>query len=209
MRAHRRRTAGSRSRCGVGPKAPAAPKTMADSAPESKRLKESGDGPDAIADLYSTVLSRRGADPSTSWTAKLFSKGINKVTQAAPASLVCPQDELPVRSFRATVSHGARMRGAGRHRRCRVLATEDPSRSSLFCIPRCPFANAGRSLQPRAARLPHAHCPTRCPLPPSCQRLLLCKHVAPTSRAMRVFTDRTKGGGGGHGGRYRGGDGKQ
>ena len=31
--------------------------------------------------LFETVESRRGADPSTSWTAKLFSKGVPKVSQ--------------------------------------------------------------------------------------------------------------------------------
>ncbi|KAJ1451041.1 hypothetical protein M885DRAFT_530768 [Pelagophyceae sp. CCMP2097] len=31
--------------------------------------------------LFATVESRRGADPSSSWTAKLLSKGVNKVAQ--------------------------------------------------------------------------------------------------------------------------------
>lgn len=36
---------------------------------------------DAMQRLYSTVLSRKGADPSSSWTAKLFSKGRAKIAQ--------------------------------------------------------------------------------------------------------------------------------
>lgn len=35
----------------------------------------------AIDRLYATVDSRRNADPSTSWTAKLLSKGVSKVSQ--------------------------------------------------------------------------------------------------------------------------------
>ena len=31
--------------------------------------------------LWATVLSRKGADPTTSWTAKLLSKGIKKCAQ--------------------------------------------------------------------------------------------------------------------------------
>lgn len=42
-----------------------------------------GDGNEtsAMQKLYDTVLSRKGADPSSSWTAKLFSKGRGKITQ--------------------------------------------------------------------------------------------------------------------------------
>ena len=35
----------------------------------------------AIEELYKTVWDRRGADPSSSWTAKLFSKGRGKIAQ--------------------------------------------------------------------------------------------------------------------------------
>lgn len=35
----------------------------------------------ALDKLFETVESRRGADPSTSWTAKLLSKGVPKVSQ--------------------------------------------------------------------------------------------------------------------------------
>lgn len=35
----------------------------------------------AVQRLYNTVLDRKGADPSTSWTAKLFSKGRGKIAQ--------------------------------------------------------------------------------------------------------------------------------
>ncbi len=31
--------------------------------------------------LYATIESRRGADPQTSWTAKLFAAGRNKIVQ--------------------------------------------------------------------------------------------------------------------------------
>ena len=37
--------------------------------------------PHALDALWATVESRRGADPSTSWTAKLLSKGVNKCAQ--------------------------------------------------------------------------------------------------------------------------------
>jgi 2-C-methyl-D-erythritol 2,4-cyclodiphosphate synthase len=37
--------------------------------------------PDTIQRLYDTILSRKGADPSSSWTAKLFSKGRAKIAQ--------------------------------------------------------------------------------------------------------------------------------
>jgi 2-C-methyl-D-erythritol 2,4-cyclodiphosphate synthase len=36
---------------------------------------------DAIQRLYETVASRKGADPSTSWTARLFAKGRGKIAQ--------------------------------------------------------------------------------------------------------------------------------
>lgn len=36
---------------------------------------------DPVQRLYDTVVSRRGADPSSSWTAKLFSKGRAKIAQ--------------------------------------------------------------------------------------------------------------------------------
>lgn len=35
----------------------------------------------AIDRLFATVDSRRNSDPNTSWTAKLLSKGVNKVSQ--------------------------------------------------------------------------------------------------------------------------------
>lgn len=31
--------------------------------------------------LYTTIMSRRGADPETSWTAKLFAQGRGKIAQ--------------------------------------------------------------------------------------------------------------------------------
>jgi len=31
--------------------------------------------------LFATIMSRQGADPETSWTAKLFSQGRNKIVQ--------------------------------------------------------------------------------------------------------------------------------
>lgn len=34
-----------------------------------------------LEDLYATIASRKGADPETSYTAKLFAKGRNKVTE--------------------------------------------------------------------------------------------------------------------------------
>ena len=37
--------------------------------------------PHALDALWATVESRRGADPSSSWTAKLLSKGVNKCAQ--------------------------------------------------------------------------------------------------------------------------------
>lgn len=36
---------------------------------------------DALQKLYNTILSRRGADASSSYTASLFAKGVNKITQ--------------------------------------------------------------------------------------------------------------------------------
>lgn len=36
---------------------------------------------DVLERLYVTIMSRRGADPSTSWTAKLFSQGRGKIAQ--------------------------------------------------------------------------------------------------------------------------------
>ena len=38
-------------------------------------------GSSPIQNLYDTVLNRKGADPSSSWTAKLFSKGRQKIAQ--------------------------------------------------------------------------------------------------------------------------------
>merc|ERR1712166_246719 len=37
--------------------------------------------PHPMDQLWSTIESRRGADPSSSWTAKLLSKGVNKCAQ--------------------------------------------------------------------------------------------------------------------------------
>ncbi len=37
--------------------------------------------PHALDQLWATVSSRKGADPSSSWTAKLLSKGVNKCAQ--------------------------------------------------------------------------------------------------------------------------------
>ena len=34
-----------------------------------------------LSDLYTTIASRKGADPDTSWTAKLFSKGPEKCAE--------------------------------------------------------------------------------------------------------------------------------
>jgi len=34
-----------------------------------------------LQNLYETIKSRKGADPSSSWTAKLFSKGRSKISQ--------------------------------------------------------------------------------------------------------------------------------
>ena len=36
---------------------------------------------DVLNRLFTTILSRQGADPKTSWTAKLFSEGRNKIVQ--------------------------------------------------------------------------------------------------------------------------------
>lgn len=36
---------------------------------------------DILQSLFETILSRKGADPSTSYTASLFSKGTAKITQ--------------------------------------------------------------------------------------------------------------------------------
>ncbi len=38
-------------------------------------------GPEVLDRLYKTVLSRRGADPASSYTAKLFSRGTAKIAQ--------------------------------------------------------------------------------------------------------------------------------
>ena len=38
-------------------------------------------GAEVLDRLYKTVLSRRGADPSSSYTAKLFSRGTAKIAQ--------------------------------------------------------------------------------------------------------------------------------
>lgn len=36
---------------------------------------------DILNRLFATIMSRQGADPATSWTAKLFSQGRNKIVQ--------------------------------------------------------------------------------------------------------------------------------
>ena len=36
---------------------------------------------DILNRLFATILSRQGADPETSWTAKLFAQGRNKIVQ--------------------------------------------------------------------------------------------------------------------------------
>lgn len=36
---------------------------------------------DVLERLFATIISRQGADPETSWTAKLFSQGRNKIVQ--------------------------------------------------------------------------------------------------------------------------------
>lgn len=36
---------------------------------------------DILAQLYKTILSRKGTDPATSYTASLFAKGTAKITQ--------------------------------------------------------------------------------------------------------------------------------
>jgi len=36
---------------------------------------------DVLDRLYATIMSRRGADPKASWTAKLFAQGRNKIVQ--------------------------------------------------------------------------------------------------------------------------------
>jgi phosphoribosyl-ATP pyrophosphohydrolase len=38
-------------------------------------------GPETLDRLYSAILARRGADPETSYTAKLFHRGRAKITQ--------------------------------------------------------------------------------------------------------------------------------
>ena len=38
-------------------------------------------GPEVLDRLYKTVLSRKGADPASSYTAKLFSRGTAKIAQ--------------------------------------------------------------------------------------------------------------------------------
>ena len=40
-----------------------------------------GTPPHALDPLWATVASRKGADPASSWTAKLLSKGVNKCAQ--------------------------------------------------------------------------------------------------------------------------------
>lgn len=47
--------------------------TLSDTSPEAPSC--------ALQRLYDTVLSRKGADPTSSWTAKLFSKGRGKIAQ--------------------------------------------------------------------------------------------------------------------------------
>ena len=36
---------------------------------------------DILNRLFATILTRQGADPETSWTAKLFAQGRNKIVQ--------------------------------------------------------------------------------------------------------------------------------
>jgi 2-C-methyl-D-erythritol 2,4-cyclodiphosphate synthase len=48
---------------------------------EGPPLADADGGPDGMQRLYDVIVSRRGADPSTSWTAKLFSKGRAKIAQ--------------------------------------------------------------------------------------------------------------------------------
>lgn len=36
---------------------------------------------DTVERLFATIMSRRGADPETSWTAKLFSQGRSRIVQ--------------------------------------------------------------------------------------------------------------------------------
>jgi phosphoribosyl-ATP pyrophosphohydrolase len=38
-------------------------------------------GPDTLDRLYATIAARRGADPATSYTAKLFARGTAKIAQ--------------------------------------------------------------------------------------------------------------------------------
>jgi phosphoribosyl-ATP pyrophosphohydrolase len=40
-----------------------------------------GPGPEVLDALYQTILARRGADPESSYTAKLLHKGIPKIAQ--------------------------------------------------------------------------------------------------------------------------------
>jgi 2-C-methyl-D-erythritol 2,4-cyclodiphosphate synthase len=51
------------------------------SPPSGTVLRSSSAGSETLENLYATVLSRKGADPSSSWTAKLFSKGRAKIAQ--------------------------------------------------------------------------------------------------------------------------------
>lgn len=38
-------------------------------------------GPDILTDLYKKIYDRKGTDPKTSYTAKLFDRGPNKIAQ--------------------------------------------------------------------------------------------------------------------------------
>lgn len=42
---------------------------------------KAGNGTCTVQKLYDTIMSRKGADPSSSWTANLFSKGRGKIAQ--------------------------------------------------------------------------------------------------------------------------------
>jgi len=49
---------------------------------QARRLAEPGEPPLHMLDrLYATIASRRGADPSTSYTAKLMARGRDKLAQ--------------------------------------------------------------------------------------------------------------------------------
>ena len=53
-----------------------------DKGPNDKGANDSGkSGVEVLDRLYKTIVSRRGADPSTSYTAKLFSRGTAKIAQ--------------------------------------------------------------------------------------------------------------------------------